>query len=297
MSSKIQLPSGAWDSHVHVVDEERFPLHDLHPYHPMKATVADLTEFHRPHGIEHACFVALSVYHDDHSSILDALAQFNGKGRAVGCINPATISYEEIQTLHDAGVRGIRLNLRTRGESLDKEIVKAAAARVRPFSWAVQLYISLSQVPELASLIPDLGVTIIVDHLGAPDPALGPIKQQPGYTDFLDLLREGRVWTKLSGTYRFDCLPDLDEYIVKILQAAPDNVVWASDWPHTSGVGANPGGDRTKLQPYRDVDDAAWILRCKELCQTAAEGCGENLINKIWVDNPRLLWQYDSNNV
>lgn len=287
------LPPGAWDSHVHVVDEDTFPLHPLHPYRPKTAPLASLQNFHQIHGIEHACLVAFSVYHTDYTSILDALSRLDGKGRAVACIDPTTITKSELAMLHTAGVRGIRINMRTRGDVLDLTALKAAAACVRPLGWVVQLYISLAQVTELASVVDDLGVTVVVDHLGAPAASLGPGKQQAGYNDFMKMLRNGSIWTKLSGAYRFATLPDLDEYVVEILRAAPDRVVWASDWPHSGGVEANPGGDRNKVQAYRQVDDAAWIAQCHKWCEMAAEGNGNVLAKKIWVDNPRKLWQYN----
>lgn len=293
-SIDTSLPTGAWDSHVHVVDEDRFPLHPSHPYRPRKATISDLQEFLRKHGIDHACLVAMSVYSIDNRAIIDGLSYLKGKGRAVACIDPDSISEDELWALHEAGVRAIRLNMHTKGDSLDVKALRSAADRIRPMEWALQLYISLSQVTEVAPLIPKLGVTVIIDHIGAPNASLGPIKQQPGYHEFMDLLRTGNVWTKLSGVYRFNSLPDLDEYVVKILQEAPDNVVWASDWPHSGGVGANPAGDRNKIQDYRRIDDAAWIARCKNWCRIASQDSEEDLVRKIWVENPRKLWQYTS---
>ena len=112
-------PLGAWDSHVHVFDEEAFPLHPLHSYHPRKADITALQGFHRNYGIAHLCIVAFSVYHTDYSSILDALYHLGGKGRAVACIDPVTVTDDELWTLHRAGVRGIRVNTRTRGDSLN----------------------------------------------------------------------------------------------------------------------------------------------------------------------------------
>lgn len=87
----------------------------------------------------------------------------------------------------------------------------------------------------------------VVDHLGEPDEARGPGRSQQGYTQLLQHLKEGSVYVKLSSTYRFDQLPDLDDYAVEILREAPDRVVWASDWPHTGGVKGNSGEDRTKV--------------------------------------------------
>jgi predicted TIM-barrel fold metal-dependent hydrolase len=287
------LPSGAWDSHVHVVDEDKFPLHPLHPYRPMKAPVSELQSFHRALGIDHVCLVSFSVYHDDHSSILDALHHMHGKGRAVACINTTTATDDDLCMLHQAGVRGIRLNMRTRSQALDIAAVILAAARISPLGWVMQLYISLDQMVELAPVVPGLGVTVIIDHIGAPSADRGPGRLQPGYAEFIKLLEEGWIWTKLSGVYRFPDLPDLDEYVTDILRSAPDSVVWASDWPHSGGVEANPDGDRNKVQCYRQVDDVAWIKRCKGWCERVDRSGKGQLVHKIWVDNPRRLWQYN----
>ncbi|OIW25721.1 amidohydrolase 2 [Coniochaeta ligniaria NRRL 30616] len=294
----ISLPPGAWDSHVHVVDEDVFPLHPLHPYRPKKADLSDLLSFHQKLGIAHSCLVAFSVYHTDNSSILDALRRLRGKARAVVCIDPDAATDSELQELHDAGARAIRLNLKTCGQRLDKagfeEMLRKNAARIAPFGWAVQMYVSLDQIAQVADVLPTLGVPVVIDHVGFPDPAKGPVQLQEGYREFMDLLKSGAVWTKLSGTYRFQDLVGLDDYVREILSAAPDRVVWASDWPHSGGVAANPGGDRDVPQEYRKIDDRAWVARCKTWCREVEGGSGQKLVQKIWVDNPRRLWKYES---
>jgi hypothetical protein len=77
------------------------------------------------------------------------------------------------------------------------------------------------------------------------------------------LLAEQKVYVKLSGLYRFSTMPDLEDYIREILRVAPTQVVWASDWPHSGGMEANPGGDRTKVQEYRKVNIPSFVLDCK----------------------------------
>ncbi|KAH8178378.1 amidohydrolase domain-containing protein [Sarocladium implicatum] len=290
-------PPGAWDSHVHVVDEETFPFDPQHPYRPAKATVADLQSFHREIGITHSCLVAVSVHGTDHRSILHALKVLGNESsphRAVVTIDATKVSDEELSALHDAGVRGVRMNLHTRGDAVDRQAVQLVADRIRQMNWVLQLYIGLHQMAELADMLPQLRVTVVVDHLGEPDETKGPGRSQDGYAQLLQQLKQGSIYVKLSGTYRFAKLPDLDEYAVEILREAPDRVVWASDWPHTGGVKGNPGGDRTKVQPYRKVDDRAWVSRCAVWCNEATGGDKERagpLAQKIWVDNPRRLWQ------
>lgn len=149
---------------------------------------------------------------------------------------------------------------------------------------------SLDQIAEFAPVVSTLRVPIVIDHIGHPEPSRGPPRLQQGYQEFIGLLKSGLTYTKLSGTYRFSDLPELDSYVRHILATAPDRVVWASDWPHSGGVSANPREDRTQIQEYRKVDDQAWVARCKAWCQQVG---GEELVKKIWVTNPRRLWQYD----
>lgn len=284
-------PKGAWDSHVHIFDEDRFPMHPHHAFHPKKASLQNLQAFHRDLGINNACLVAFSPYYTDNSSILDALTAPDGPTRAVACIDPQAVTDEELRTLHEADVRGARVNLRTRSEKFDSDLVIQTAAQIRPFGWVLQIYLSLDQVVDLAPLVQDLGVPVVIDHIGSPHSSGAPAKSQKGYAEFMNLLSQGLIWTKLSGVYRFPDLPDLDEYVVDILRTAPDQVVWASDWPHSGGAEANPDGDRNKVQEYRTIDDYAWVERCRKWCREVEGGDGRELAEQIWVTNPRKLWQ------
>ena len=92
----------------------------------------DLQSFHRTVGITHSCLVAVSVYGTDSRSILDAvkvLGKNSSPHPAVVTINVATITDEELSNLHGAGVRGVRMNLHTRGDAIDQEAVHRALRR------------------------------------------------------------------------------------------------------------------------------------------------------------------------
>jgi predicted TIM-barrel fold metal-dependent hydrolase len=304
------LPRGAWDSHVHVVDEVRagincryfmsklivavhktvFPLHPDHPYRPKKADLNDLLAFEQTTGIEHVCLIAFSVYGTDNTSILDALRRLNGKGRAVVCIDPDEIKDEELCTMHELGVRGVRLNLRTRSEKVDGEvfgkILHKYADRIRPFGWAIQIYTSLDQTALIVPHVPSLGIPVVFDHMASPEGNIVPRKMN-GYRELLDLLQQKLAYVKLSGLYRLYETPGLEGYIREILRVAPTQIVWASDWPHSGGVSKNPGGDRNRVQEYRKVSVPDFIANCKRWCDY-----DEELMYKIWVENPRRLWQY-----
>lgn len=301
------LPRGAWDSHVHVVDEvscvqavglsakcclqEAFPFAPDHAFRPKKATLEDLLKFEERLGTDHVCLVAISVYGTDNKLLLQSLRHLNGKGRAVVSIDPRTISDQSLDEMHALGVRGIRINLKSTSQNKSKEelvkALKSYSQRIRRLKWAIQLHIGLADIEKIASEIPRLGVPVVIDHLATPEQTVAP-RLQPGYTEFMDLLSKQQVWVKLSGIYRFSELPELDDYVREILRIAPSQVVWASDWPHTGGAAANPRDDRRALQEYRKVDVPSFIAQCKEWC-----GEDEALIRQILVDNPRRLWQYE----
>ena len=236
------------------------------------------------------CLIAFSVYGTNNSSILDALIKLKGKGRAVVCIDPDVVKDEELSVMHDLGVRGVRLNLRTRSEKFDGEmfgmVLQKYAHRLRPFGWAIQIYTSLDQISLIAPHVPSLGTPVIFDHMASPEGSIPP-RKMASYQQLLDLLEQKLVYVKLSGLYRFHDTPGIEQYIQEVLRIAPTQVVWASDWPHSGGVSRNPGGDRKKVQEYRRISVPDFVANCKRWC-----GYDEDLMHKIWVENPRRLWQY-----
>jgi len=288
------LPKGAWDSHVHVIDD-RFPMSLSRPYTPKQATLDELLAFHHSIGISHACIVSVSVYGPSNPSITSALSdpKLKSRGRAVVAI-PTTFPDAELDAMHALGVRGIRYNLAVTKARIDKAAfeadLKAYAAKLKRLDWVIQLFVTLDQVALIADVVPGLDVDVVIDHLGAPDWQKDP-REQNGYHELLELLRKKHVYVKLSGIYRFEGekMPGLDEYIREIIKAGRSQVVFGSDWPHVGGAEMNKTEeDRLLPQDFRKVDIPAFIQKCKEWC-----GFDEETIRMIFVDNPRRLWKYN----
>ena len=237
--------------------------------------------------------VTVSVYGTDNRCTYDALQRLQGKGRGVAFIDPDTITDDELDKLHSVGFRAVRVYMRAVSKNASQTewptVLRKYAARIRRLGWAIQIYISLAQVGEVFPLVPELGVKIVFDHLAHPEAGISP-SLQPGCEELYKGLKENKnVFVKLSGTYRLTRVPDLESHIKHLLKIAPDQVVWGSDWPHTGSVEKNPGGDRKALQDYLTPDIPAFIQQCIEWCENDV-----TLMKKIWVDNPRRLWDYTS---
>lgn len=291
-TTNYKLPSGSWDSHVHVVDEEKYPFDPNALYRPKKADLNDLLQFESSLGIDHVCIINISTYGNDNRITIDAMNDLKGKGRAVVLIDPEKITEKELDALHRAGVRGARLNIKTGSIELDKATfvkqLRLYADKIRSRDWVLQLYMGLWQFPLVADEIPKLGVDVCIDHVGSPDPTKAA-SEQDGYAELIESLRRKEIWIKLSGTYRFAELPDMDEYCQKVVHTAPDRIIWASDWPHSGSVAHNPGGDRKVHQDYRKIDDVGFLKKCIDWCDG-----DEEIVRQIWVENPRKLWRYEA---
>lgn len=254
-----------------------------------------LLDFERSIGIDHACIIGMSVYRKNNGCIVNALEKQH-TFRGVAMLDPEATNPDEITALHESGFRGVRINLRTRSESMDATqwadtIMQyhCMLGRDHP-EWVLQFFVSMDQIADIAPVLPRLdGRKVVFDHLGHPEPGLR-VAEQRGCTELYATLTANRnVFVKLSGLYRLADVEGLDEHIRHLLQIAPDQIVWGSDWPHCAGPDHNPGGDPRALQDFLRVDMAAFIDQSFAWCKHDPV-----LVRKIWVDNPRRLWNYTS---
>ena len=94
---------------------------------------------------------------------------------------------------------------------------------------------------------------------------------------------EGRAWVKLSGGYIVSAThavddPALDALAVSYLRAAPERVLWGSDWPHaTASAGLHPV-----------PDDALQIDTLARWCDQA----GADALRRVLVTNPAALYGF-----
>src|SRR5262249_6575736 len=101
--------------------------------------------------------------------------------------------------------------------------------------WNIKMQMKGEQIAGIEDLLLRVPSPIVFDHLGrlAQPNAL----DSPGFKTISKLIYKGKTWVKLSGAYQdskvgppsySDTIPVARAYI----KAAPQRVVWASDWPH-----------------------------------------------------------------
>jgi 2-pyrone-4,6-dicarboxylate lactonase len=274
----LAVPADACDAHCHVFSEATaHTLQRNRAYTPPETPRAALKALHDALGIRRAVIVQASAHGHDNTNILAAVAADPANYRAVAAVTDE-ISDAELRRLHEGGVRAIRVNLVDRGgmpfSSIDA--IFGMADRIRDMGWHVELLIHVEEHPYFNRLVTGLGVPVSVGHIGYTKVHKG--LDHPGYREFLALLRDGFGWVKLSGPFRIsseDVLPysDTAPFAEAVVDAAPDRVVWGSDWPHVMQRGPMPD-DGKLLDLLADwVPDPAQRRR-------------------ILVDNPARLYDF-----
>jgi predicted TIM-barrel fold metal-dependent hydrolase len=280
------VPKGACDCHVHIFGPDAaFPFSPKRLYTPGPASIDNLLALHRALHIDRVVVVHPSPYGTDNACTVDAVRRLGARARGVAVIDDATTD-AMLDDMHDAGIRGVRVNLESYGES-DPAIASGhlqhAAERVARLGWHVQTYSNLAVLAALRDTILQLPTTLVIDHFGRPKASLGTA--QPGFAEILALQRSGKVYVKISAPYRISQQPhytDAAGIACAMIAANPDRVLWGTDWPHPGAAERNPA----VIEPFRPEDDGQALNRLADWTQSETE------LKKILVDNPARLYQY-----
>jgi predicted TIM-barrel fold metal-dependent hydrolase len=214
----------------------------------------------------------------DNLVTLDAIKQLSPNARGVAIVSP-DMTDADLKTLDAGGVRGVRFSL-TSGRpgpasTATPEVIEAMAKRVEPLGWHVQFNVTGEQIVAAQDLLGRLAAPIVFDHMGhLPQPAG---IDHPAYQIIRGLLDKGRTWVKLSVTYDSskDGPPgyaDVNRVGQAYVKAAPERLIWGSNWPHPS-------------EPNKPDDAMLFDL----LGQWAPD---EATRNRILVANPEALYGF-----
>jgi predicted TIM-barrel fold metal-dependent hydrolase len=283
------VPRGACDCHVHVfgVDAE-FPFVRSRSYTPPPASAAELLLLQRALHLARVVIVQPSVYGSDNSCTLDGMRRLGERARGVAVIDAAT-SNAALDEMQRAGIRGVRVNLETAGETdpaAARRNLAAAVERVAPFGWHVQVYTRLSVIARLSEEIARLPVPIVFDHFGGARAEEGT--GQPGFAELLALVAAGHAYVKVSAAYRSSgkapAYDDVAPLAQALIAANPERILWGTDWPHPHA--APPGKALDEIAPFYDIDDG---LALNQLALWAPDAA---IRRKILADNPARLYDF-----
>ena len=232
---KLQAPENACDTHMHFYDK-KYPLAPTAASAPPEdGSVATYQALRRRIGIARTVVVQPTAYGKDNSCTLDGMAALGRNARGVAVVDDH-VSEAELRRLDAAGMRAARLHMLP-GGAISWDIADAVVARVQSVGWHAQLQMDGRLLPDRERQIFDWPGRIVIDHIGRiADPvAVG----NPAFRCLLRLVDRGRVWVKLSGPYlvskagppRYD---DVSELAKALVEAAPERMLWATNWPHPS---------------------------------------------------------------
>jgi len=256
---KPALPRGACDCHCHVFGPAaRFPYAEPRSYTPEDAPLEAYLALLDRLGFERGVLVQPSAYGRDNRAMLDALRREPHRLRGVA-VGGAELNAAKLKEWHAAGVRGLRANeFRRDGKPYYQNGVRLSDVQpllpiMADLGWHLQLWIDTRDLPELLPALARAPVPVIVDHMGRMDHRHGI--QHPGFQALVRGVGEGRLWAKLSGTYRLgSTAPEYAEakpFHEALISANPRNLVWGTDWPHPRPEGPVPDAARL-LQIFLD---------------------------------------------
>jgi 2-pyrone-4,6-dicarboxylate lactonase len=281
---RFKVPPGAVDAHCHVFGPgETFPYAPERKYTPCDASRDQLFALRDHLGFARNVVVQATCHGADNRAMVDALRGSDGKARGVATVR-RSVTDEELQDMHKAGVRGVRFNYVKRlVDFTPKDELLEIAHRIRQWGWHVVIYFEAVDLPELLDFFTELPTQIVVDHMGRPD-VTKPVGG-PEFELFVKFMREHEnVWSKVSCPERLSvagpraldgeqhAYRDVIPFAKRIVEAFPDRVLWGTDWPHPNLKDHMP-------------DDGLLVDFIPHIAVT------ETQQRKLLVDNPmRLYW-------
>lgn len=276
---KLELPPGSWDCHFHAYGPPHiFPYSDKRPRTPPAAPIEHYWGVAEMLGFQRGVTVQSSIMGNvDIRVTLDAIARSDGRLRGMLLSNP-DYDADDIRKLHDFGIRAMRINM---AKSIDGSFDQAHFDRIVSLaqikSWSIALHLDPETLLQVAEVIRKVPVPTVIENHVQLDARLGV--DQPALRTLLDLAKLPHVWIKTASAYKMIWRGSTYEQVVPVARAvaaaAPDRVIWGSDWPHS-------GAYRPGMMP-NDTDLVDWLLDFVPDPEAR---------RKMLVDNPQKLYDF-----
>jgi predicted TIM-barrel fold metal-dependent hydrolase len=271
-----KLPPGSWDTHFHVFGPlAKFPYAANRKYTPPESTFEDYWALAARLGIDRAVCVHPNLHGPDNAVTLDALHRSQGRFLGMVKLSP-TATLADMKQMHRLGIRGVRFAFNPEhGGELDDDLYRRAENWCDELGWCIDLHMAAADLPRLADMISRTRVPVVIDHMARIDPSEG-MEQLP-FRVLLDLVDLDHVWIKLTGAERITRsgapYRDVIPFARALMDAAPSQMIWGTDWPH-SGV----------FDSSRMPDDVDLVMLPFEYAPTP------KLLRQLMVENPTRLF-------
>jgi D-galactarolactone isomerase len=272
-ASKLQAPPGCCDTHMHFYDK-KYPLAKTAASPPPEdGSVRTYRALRQRVGITRTVVVQPTAYGKDNSCSLDGMAALGRDARGVAVVDDQ-VSDAELRRLDALGMRAARLHMLP-GGAIPWDIADAVVKRVQSAGWHAQLQLDGRLLPERERQILGWPGRIVIDHIGR---IADPVSvDNPAFRCLLRLVDSGRVWVKLSAPYLVSKsgppgYADVSALARALVAAAPERMLWATNWPHPN-----------EKHPPDEADLLDLLLDWAD---------DERTRRKILVDNPAALYGF-----
>jgi D-galactarolactone isomerase len=227
----LKTPPQTCDTHMHFYSR-RFPALPG-TASPADASVEDYRQVMGWLGIERVVVVQPNAYGDDNALTMEAVADLGPCARAVVVVKPG-VGDAELARLTEGGARAIRF-MALHGGTLPLDALDEMTARVIPFGWHAVVQLDGRQLPDYEAQLMRLKCPFVIDHVGK---FLDPVAtDHAAFKSLLRLVNTGRCWVKLSAAYETSKTgapdyEDVGQLARALVRAAPERMLWASNWPH-----------------------------------------------------------------
>ena len=270
-------PPLACDAHCPVFGPAHpFPFSPRRTYTPPDSGVGDFVRLQDTLGLSRAVFVQASCHGSDNSAMVDAIQRGGGRFAGVAMIDPS-FTDADLDELHANQIRGIRFNFVAHlGGAPDLDVFWELVHRVAKRDWHIVLHFDAKDFGEYAPVLDAMPVPYIIDHM-ARVPAVDGVDQEP-FQRLLDRISsDERCWVKISCAERLtegktSPFDDVVPFARALIDAAPDRLLWGTDWPHPNLTEMPDEGELLDLLARFAPDEA--------------------VRNRILVDNPQVLYTF-----
>lgn len=279
------LPAGSCDTHAHIFGPpDLFPYAKDRRYTPPAAPFEHYRNVQKITGLSRAVLVTPTAHGYDNRVILDAIARSAGAMRGIANID-SSLDEAALDALNDGGIRGARFHLMDERPGSEEHLTEQLP-RLKKRDWVLDLHVDPIDLVNHEKFIRALPTVTIIDHMARVRGADGV--GQPAFQLLLDLLKDDRFWVKICSLDKISAVPkahiegslpfmDMVPFAQAVIAAAPDRVIWGSDWPH--GNTFTPG--RTPNEG--DLLDLVAVIAPDERMRA-----------RVLVDNPARLFGFQS---